>query len=589
VKILSIDLGSSSIKAVEFESSFGRLELADYKIVEVTEPAIEAASVPAAEVVASAGEGAAESGSGSESKDAANSAEPPKRQLLTAGQIAAIRQIFREKDYKYDKLVVNVPRAWATSRVFHFPTKDRKVIQSSLVFELEDDIPFDLEKVTHDFAILNYDGHQSTIFTAVIQKNDLRDTISELQMIGLDPDVITTEPWALSQLLRRTIPVEYRDRPFCVVNLGAKQTGIHMFLGEGPVLSLSCPAAGDDLTRAIAQNYGLTFDQAEKAKIEGGFVLTKMHLSEHAATITKEQEKFSGVITDALVPIVREIKQALISYKAQTKLVPKAIFLTGGTSQLPNLQLYLEEILQIPVFQTKYMSQLVGDTLRLAESTESQIAVATGLAVSSIKAERFATINFRKDEFVKNRGWGSLSLKHYKRPLMFAAASLGFVYANIFAQWLILNRREAQQEQTLERSIKGVVGAVSPSVLRTYIVSPSVLRNDIKKEFAKYEQSNVVSPSKKSLSGFDLLNMVSKKMPRDVVIDVTQFDFKEEKLLVKGYLAPESSVDRLQGALDDTGVLTGVAVVKQEMVPKLGKRYFEITASVKGENNVETR
>jgi general secretion pathway protein L len=568
------------VKAVEFDVSFGRIELGDYLIERVVESQLQ-------EVQARA----------NASTDQANVPEgtpvAPKeqvRQVLTEGQIAAIRRLLADRPLKYDKLVVSFPKAWTTTRVFHFPTKDRKTIQSSLSFELDDDIPFSTEQVIHDFAVLNYDGTTSTVFTAVALKSDLTSLLSELQMLGLDPDSVTIDAWASAHLLKRSVPREYEGRPLCVINIGNKQTSIQMLVGEGPVLTHVSSCAGADITRAIAGAYSLSYDQAEKAKVDGAFLLTQLHLTGEAGgePLNEDQKHFAGVIADALVPMLREIKQTLMSYKTQFKLSPRAIFITGGSSQIPNLQLYLEEQLKIPVFPLSYMSRIVGQTLQLSEANEAQISLATGLALSQVKVDRNYNINFRKDAFAKSGGLGALDWNALRRPLKYVAASLAFVYVNLLVQGFILSSRASRQDAALERAIKSVVGAVNPGVMNTYKNSPSALKSAVNKELAKYKETQV-TPAKPQTSAFEILNKVSTQMPKDMTLDVTVFQVKDGKFKLTGLVDLGLSPARIVKALEETKLLTDVTKDKSEEDPKTKRVKFEISGKVAEAGNVKTR
>ncbi|MEW6056750.1 MAG: pilus assembly protein PilM [Bdellovibrionota bacterium] len=575
MRILSFDIGSYAVKAVELESTFGRIELADYLIEKVVETELEDVQVQT------------KAQEPQTTQNDAHQAQPqkvepkPSRQVLQNAQLAAIRRILTDRQFRYDRLVVNMPRAWITTRVFNFPTKDKKTLQNSLNFELDDEVPFAMGDIVHDFAILNKEGPHSTLYTAVALRSDILALISELQTLGLDPDIITIESWSLSQILRRTIQKDHEGQPLCVVNIGHRQSSIHVCNGADPLLTHVSSCAGADVTRAIAQTYNLTFDQAEKAKVEGAFLLTQTHLAGYVGDepLTPEQKQFSTVIGSALVPLVREIKQTLMSYKSQYKVSPRAIYITGGGSLIPNLQLYLEEQLKIPVFPFTYMSRIVGPTLRLSEASEAQISVASGGATAVAKLERFHLINFRKEGFSKRSGLGSFDLKTFKRPLKYVAATLAFIYLNLIAQALILGARSGKQDAQLERAIKSVVGAVSPSVLNTYKSSPSTLKSAVTKELAKYKDV-AITPAQPQISAFDVLNKVSAAIPKDMTLDVTNFEVKEGRLKLVGVVDQIMNSNRIVKALEETKIVTEVKKDKVEEDPKTKRTTFEFSAKV---------
>jgi Tfp pilus assembly PilM family ATPase len=139
MKILAFDIGSFSIKAVELDVTFGRFELTDYFIEKVTEtvPVVEEEYVP-----------------GKEKEKPKEKEDPNIRRVVTAGQVEAIRRILNARPFRYDRMSVNLPKGWVSTRLFQLPTKDRKAIQNSIQFELEDDLPFSTDDSINDFAIL---------------------------------------------------------------------------------------------------------------------------------------------------------------------------------------------------------------------------------------------------------------------------------------------------------------------------------------------------------------------------------------------------------------------------------------------------
>lgn len=566
MKILGVDIGSHSIKVVQFEISFGRLELQNYFQESVVEYQLQTQA----------------------SDHAAK-----KRRILSQTQVNALQKIFTQSHIQYDRIVLNFPKGWTTSRIFSYPTKDRKTIQNSLAFELEDELPFSMDEIVYDFSITGYSDSRSTVFTALALKEDLRDLVSELQNCELDPDIITIEPWGFGQLLKRTIPAEYVDHPCCVINLGHQQTSVQIYQQFVPVLSHTCHIGGLHITRAIAEKYQLNFEQAENAKIQGAFLITETHRKSFAdqAPLSSEQEDFSATIAEVINAIVREIKQSLMSHKSQFPHPPRVIFITGGTSLIANLQLYLEENLKLPVFNLPYMTRLVGQTLKLSTASEAIFSVATGMAVSGLKVDRNVTINLRQDEFGKSTGLGAIDFNLIRTPLKYIAASLIFIYLNLFAQGLILSSRSENQDAQFERSIKAVLGGVSSSVLANYKNSESMLKKAVQKELLKYQEVSVELPSK-VVSAYEVLNKVSAEIPKDMKLDVNVFEIKDGRFKLIGQVDLLENQKRIASTLESMKNLKDIKIDKSAEDPKTKAVQFELSAQVISENggsNVKTR
>src|SRR4051812_9579930 len=107
MRILGIDPGVTSIKAVELDSSFGRYEIRDYY-----EAPVEPGTSPL---------------------------------LALAGLIQGLPKA-------PDRIAVALPTSQVTFRNLKLPTRDRKAIQAGVGFELDDELPFGLEKAAFDYV-----------------------------------------------------------------------------------------------------------------------------------------------------------------------------------------------------------------------------------------------------------------------------------------------------------------------------------------------------------------------------------------------------------------------------------------------------
>jgi general secretion pathway protein L len=583
MRILSLDIGTYAVKATVINSVLGRLELEHYVNERVLEMALE-------EVEAKKALDEITQEIHSKATDLkTNSAQTPTtmpRQILSAGQLAALRRVLSELSHKIDKVVVQFPRTWNTSRVYQLPSKDRKVIQSSLAFELEDDIPFEIGDITYDTAILNQENNQSTVFAAVALKQDVRALLTDLNLLDVDPDMITVEPFANAYLLKKINEDEAKNRPTCIVNIGHRNSSIQVFLGNNPVLIHTSSCAGYEITTALAQHYNLNFDQAERSKIDSGFVLTQAHLDDQTLSkdLTDDQKNFSAVISNALVPLVRELKQTMMSFKSQYGFTPKQIFLTGGTAQIQNIGLFLEEQVRLPVSTFHYISKIAGDTLKLSLASESVLSNAVGLALNAIKPERNFSINFRKEEFQKKASIGTFELSSLKRPLKYAAASLVFIYMNLIAQSYILSSKLEDQNLRFESAIKSVLGVVNNSMMTSYTSSPSALKTAVNKEIAKYKDLAQPTTLKPALNGLEGLKAVSQKMPRDMQLDVALFNLESNQLKLTGTVDSLNHMPRILSAITSTGLFTEATQQKAQEDPKTKKVNFEIIAKVATNN-----
>src|SRR5690606_30643650 len=110
MRILGIDLGHTSIKAVELDSTFGRYEIHEYHEQKVG---------------------------------------------LEEDPIEVAARLVQGLPKQPDRISVALPSIKTTFRNLQFPTKDKRAIQSGVNFEIEDELPFDIDNTVFHYSILS--------------------------------------------------------------------------------------------------------------------------------------------------------------------------------------------------------------------------------------------------------------------------------------------------------------------------------------------------------------------------------------------------------------------------------------------------
>ena len=87
-------------------------------------------------------------------------------------------------------------------RVLKLPFRDRKRLQQTLPFEIENHIPFDLEDVVIDYQVLRREGSGTTVLVGVVPKAELEAHISLLSDAGIDPKLVDLAPLAAINILK---------------------------------------------------------------------------------------------------------------------------------------------------------------------------------------------------------------------------------------------------------------------------------------------------------------------------------------------------------------------------------------------------
>ncbi len=483
MRILGIDLGTKSIKAVEVDSAFGRYEIHEYH-----EEPVDAGGDPA----------------------------------------APLMRLMQSLHKQPDRVVVTMRSSLITLRNLNLPTKDKKAIQSSIGFELEDELPFAIENAAYDFTTLAQSKGGSQVHVAITLKQHVQNALNQWHGAQVDPDLITSESWAYRCLINRIIgpagaapqaaTTLAHDKPVLLVHLGHERTVLYLHWQGAPVISREISWGGKDLTLAICQKYHIPLDQAESAKLDHGFVISETQKNE----VNAEQLEFSEALMEPIRDLLREIRQAKLVCKNLTQLPLEMILTSGGTSLLPGLNKVIEDELRTPVKPLQSLSAIATSGVTYSEQTDAAYTLAAAAAMSLVGPDRSITLNFRRGEFAKQGRGRELNLAALKRPAMAVGAVSFCLTLSLCVQSSVYKGQIGKLDKDLEKSMKGFFSGLSSSGIKTYLGNTTTLRASINKELGKQRDLNkLVSPNPHS--PLDFLKELSAAVPKDVVVDMTQY------------------------------------------------------------------
>nr|NIV99054.1 pilus assembly protein PilM [Candidatus Saccharibacteria bacterium] len=212
---------------------------------------------------------------------------------------------------------------------------DSKNFQAALEQEVRADMPLDLDDLYADYQIF-YPGtdKQEVLFVAAPKElvNSYHET---LVASGLKPVALDMESGCLGRCL---LEDDFGgDNSVLIVDIGARNTIIGIFIPEGLYFSTDVTVAGNEFSRKIADKLKIKFGQAEKLKIKFG-VAEK-----------NDRQGVGKIIKEALEPIAKEIEEVIEYNKYKLGKAPKKIFVVGGASAMTGLIEYLKERLGVDV------------------------------------------------------------------------------------------------------------------------------------------------------------------------------------------------------------------------------------------------
>lgn len=343
--MVGVDIGSSSVKAVELQ---GRGK--DLQLLSLGFEALEADSVVDGQII----------------------------ELNAVSN--AISSIFNEHKIKTTQVAAGVNGHSVIVKNIVLPQMSDGELQESFAWHAEEHIPFDISDVNLDYHVMDRSGDAIHVLMAACKRDKVANLKQTIQLAGKQPTIIDVDAFALQNCYE----LNYDPQPGQVVallNIGASTTNINILNGVRSVFTRDATFGGNQYTSLLQKELGLTFDQAESVK-------RGMPLPEGA------EVREVGPIMDTVSDILAlEIQKTMDFYRATVEDGDSAvqkILVSGGGSKLTGLADFLARRFEVSVemfdpfrkikvdargFDPDYMREIVPE-----------MAIAVGLALRGVDA-----------------------------------------------------------------------------------------------------------------------------------------------------------------------------------------------------------
>jgi len=343
--VVGLDIGSSSVKAVELKA-VGK----GYKVVAF---AIE--PVPPDSIVDGA--------------------------IIDGAAVAdAIRRVFENKAFKTKEVAASLSGNAVIVKKINLPVMTAAELAESIYWEAEQYIPFDIQDVNLDYQILNAGtGAESTgtmdVLLVAAKKEKIADYTGVITQAGRVPVIVDVDAFAL----QNAYEVNYGLDPDAVVvllNAGASAININILTGDQSLFTRDVSIGGNAYTEAVQKELNLPFDSAEQMKrgqpIDG-----------------VSAEEVTAVLHAMTENVLLEIQKTFDFFKATASSDRiDRIVLSGGASRVDGFVAALQERFNTSVEVFDPFKKIAFDAQRLgitdAEGLIPTAAVAVGLALRRV-------------------------------------------------------------------------------------------------------------------------------------------------------------------------------------------------------------
>jgi len=302
-----------------------------------------------------------------------------------------IKQLFKEHDFRAKEVVTSISGDDAIVRYVKLPFMNEEELKNVISYEAEQYIPLAIEQVVLDFSVLGEieeDGQKKLEVLLVAAKEEVVERhLDLLHRAGLSPAVIDIDSFALGNAFEQNYG-KPEGETISLINLGAKLTNIVILESGVSHLTRDVAVAGNNFTREIQQEFGLSFAEAETLKREQGQALTETEdlLQIDVSDKGDQAARIGEAITPVLNKLVAEIRRSFDYYESSIRKTPVSrILLSGGTARLQNIDKFLSEKLNLPVevndpFKSIHIPEKLFDPQFIAANAQL-FNIALGLAL----------------------------------------------------------------------------------------------------------------------------------------------------------------------------------------------------------------
>ena len=343
--LVGLDIGSSSVKAVELGRKGGNLQLLNLGFENLQPDTI------------------------------------VDGQIMELNNVSnVISSIFAEHQIRTTRVAAGVSGHSVIVKNIVLPQMSQEELQESFSWHAEEHIPFDIADVNLDYEITGKSSESLQVLMAACKSDKIANVKQAIQLAGKHPLVIDVDAFALQNCYE----VNYQPRPgeiVALLNIGASTMNINILNGTRSVFARDASVGGSQYTSLLQKELGLSFEQAEGVK-------RGMPLPEGV-----EARPIQPIIETVSDILALEVRKTMDFYRAtaeEGEAAIQKILLAGGGSKLPGLADFLAKRFEIPVGVFDPFRQIDVDSKKFDPDYMREIipemAVAVGLALRGVEA-----------------------------------------------------------------------------------------------------------------------------------------------------------------------------------------------------------
>ena len=337
--LVGLDIGSSSVKAVELKKTKDAFELLSVGLEPLSpETVVDGAIIDALSVS------------------------------------AAIDRIYASQKVKNKNVATSVSGHSVIIKKINLPMLEEDELYDQVYADAGQYIPFDIADVSLDYQVLEPSpaGDTQEVLLVAVKRDKINNYQSAL--IGRTLGLVDVDAFAL----QNTYETNYQPNPdetAALLSIGASVMNINIVRGGVPLFTRDVSVGGNQYTDALQKELELTFEDAENLK-----------RGQALAGISDEQK--AAVLRSVSEILVLEIQKTFDFFRATAGAAAIGhIYAAGGAARTPGLLDMLKEEFQMPVDELDPFRRVTYNPAKFSDEYVKEIAprlaVCVGLGLRS--------------------------------------------------------------------------------------------------------------------------------------------------------------------------------------------------------------
>jgi len=344
-KVVTVDLGTSTLKFAEFGiSRGGALTLLQFGVEEL-------------------------------------GLDPNKEEERAKFITPTLAKLFKKYRVKEREILLSISGQSVFMRFVKLPPVDPGQVEQVVKFEAQQNVPFPIDEVTWDYQMMptRTSGNEAEAVIVAIKKEVIEAEVEAVERAGVKIRQVDVAPFALLNAFRYSEP--QTDDCALIIDMGARSTNL-VFVEKNSFWIRNVPIAGNQISQSICNEMQEPFTAAETLKKGKGFVSLG---GVYADPDDADAARISKLIRSTMTRLHVDINRSIAYYRTTLNgAPPKRVFLTGGSSQLPYLDLFIADKLSLPIaYFNPLRNVTLGSSLNMAELQQNHCYTAemVGLAL----------------------------------------------------------------------------------------------------------------------------------------------------------------------------------------------------------------